>query len=153
MVEEIPGLGTDYYGALSWAALSEGRVWTLVTHMFVHGNLLHLAMNMLIIFMIGRMIESILGPKQFVALYFISGLAGAAAQLFFYKFLVFIDIPMVGASGAGFGLMLAFTTIYPDRVLMLIFPIPMRIKARNLGRAALIITGALVLYQVFGIRC
>ena len=46
---EQPAPGSDRIlakGALSWYALSEGRVWTLVTHMFVHGNLLHLAMNL-----------------------------------------------------------------------------------------------------------
>ncbi len=143
-------------GGLSLAALSEGRVHTLFTHMFVHANVMHILFNMMMIFFVGRSLEALLGPKGFLFLYFFTGLAAAALQLLFYRFFLFADVPqagfyatMIGASGAALGLLLAFATIFPDQVFMLIFPIPMRISAKNLGRAALVISVAFIAYELF----
>jgi len=115
-------------GAVSRSLLFEGKVWLLLTHMFVHGSFLHILLNMALVYMAGRLVEQVLGKKRFYVLYFGSGLLGAVAQV------LVSPHPMVGASGAAFGLLVAFGMILWDtRVLALIaMVIPVRLRARML---------------------
>lgn len=78
-----------------------GDWWRTVTSMFLHGNLLHLALNMLMLWWIGTPMEQTLGRGRFLALYFVSGLAGSAGALL----LTAPNRPTVGASGAIFGIL------------------------------------------------
>jgi len=70
---------------------------TLVTHMFLHGGLLHLAMNMVFLAWVGRHVEWLIGPARFVLLFLLGGIAGGLLQVFMTPGSV---IPVVGASGA-----------------------------------------------------
>ena len=70
---------------------------TLVTHMFLHGGLLHLAMNMVFLAWIGRQVEWLLGPIRFIMLFVLGGIAGGILQVFMTPGSI---IPIVGASGA-----------------------------------------------------
>ena len=96
----LPGgqLFSDW--ALQGAAVSNGDWWRLVTAMFLHGSLLHLAFNMLALYWLGTIIEQSLGTPRFLLVYFVSGLAGSAGALWFSSALAVT----VGASGAIFGL-------------------------------------------------
>ena len=76
------------------------RPWTVITSMFSHGSWLHLLFNMYSLFVLGRILEPALGRVRFAALYFISGLGGSVAVL-----LLNPGFPVVGASGAIFGLL------------------------------------------------
>ena len=78
-----------------------GDWWRPVTSMFLHGNLLHLAMNVLMLWWIGAPVEEALGRGRFLALYFVSGLAGSAGALLLTE----PNRPTVGASGAIFGIL------------------------------------------------
>lgn len=92
-------------------ALLMYRPWTLVTYMFVHANFGHIFWNMLVLFFFGPRVESRLGAARFLGLYFVSGFAGAL--------LSFIDpmVPIIGASGAIFGVELAYARYWPrDRI-------------------------------------
>ena len=80
--------------------VAEGDWWRLITAMFLHGFLLHLAFNMLALWWIGRPVEEYLGSVRFLLLYFVSGLAGAAGALVQSP-----TTPVVGASGAIFGIL------------------------------------------------
>ena len=80
--------------------LHDGQWWRLVTQMFLHGFLLHLAFNMIALWAIGRAVESYLGSLRYVLLYFVSGIAGAAGHLVYD-----VHAPAVGASGAIFGVL------------------------------------------------
>jgi membrane associated rhomboid family serine protease len=77
-----------------------GDWWRLVTAMFLHGFLLHIALNMFALYVIGRPVELYLGPTRFLLLYFLSGLAGSAGALVQSP-----TTPVVGASGAIFGVL------------------------------------------------
>lgn len=79
-------------------AIQAGEYYRLVTSMFLHGDMMHLVMNGLAIYILGTMVESSIGPRRFLILYFAGGLAGSAASLFFMPV-----TPSVGASGAVFG--------------------------------------------------
>jgi membrane associated rhomboid family serine protease len=100
--------------------------WQVVTYSFLHGNMLHLVVNMLGLFMFGSEVERVLGSRRYVNYYFVSVLAAAAAQLVMSALSPGPAVPTVGASGGVFGLLLAYGTFFPNRMVMLIFPpIPM----------------------------
>ena len=96
----------------------------LVTYMFTHLDTSHIFFNMLVLFFLGPMVESALGPKRFLILYLAAGIAGGVAQMFLSA-----GAPSLGASGATMGVTLAFAGMFPNMRLMLLFPpIPMKAK-------------------------
>jgi len=96
----LPGgqLFSDW--ALQGAAVSNGEWWRLVTAMFLHGGVLHLAFNMFALYWLGNIIEQALGTPRFLLVYVVSGLAGSAGALWLSSALAVT----VGASGAIFGM-------------------------------------------------
>jgi membrane associated rhomboid family serine protease len=117
------------------------RPWTFVTYMFVHGGLLHLLTNMLMLYVFGTAVESRLGSRQFLLYYLFCGI-GAAVFSLLLAGLMPVG-PFVGASGAILGVAVAFAMLWPDAELI-IFPIPIPIKARTLviGLVALDVIGS-----------
>ena len=132
--------------------------WQIITHMFMHGGLGHLFFNMFALYMFGSQLERLWGPQRFLNYYIISGLGGFFLHEFFigldfYQMYgtFFPDraqlVPsgmtdrqaiyilestfgrVVGASGAVFGILLAFGLLFPNTRLMLLFP-PIPIKAK-----------------------
>ena len=97
-----PGGSVFLDGALIGAAISvDGDWYRLVTAMFLHASLLHLAFNMLALYWLGTVVEQAVGSLRFVLVYFASGLAGSAGALL----LTDPFTPTVGASGAIYGIM------------------------------------------------
>ena len=88
-------------GALHGYSVAAGDWWRLVTTMFLHGSIVHLALNMLFLWWIGAPVEEAIGRARYALLYFVSGLAGSAGALL----LTHPDVPTVGASGALFGIL------------------------------------------------
>ncbi len=98
------------------------QVYTLFTSMFVHAGFLHILGNMLVFFFIGAAFEHRIGPKKFLFIYLVTGVIGA---LTFSAANLNSEIPLVGASGAIFGILGAFAYSYPrDEVVM---PVPIGI--------------------------
>lgn len=121
------------------------RPWQLLTHMFVQDGGLHLFTNMFSLWMFGRQAEYDMGSRRFLIYYLVCGLGAAALQLGVYALTGDTNIAMVGASGAVYGILLAFGMMHPDvRIMLLIPPIPMKAKW------FVIIFGALELFA--GIR-
>lgn len=89
-------------GANSGVAVREGEIWRLFASAFLHGNIIHLVVNMLALWSFGPVLESLLGPRRFVLLYGISALGGSLASAFLGS-----GVWSVGASGAIWGLMAA----------------------------------------------
>jgi rhomboid protease GluP len=88
-------------GALIPALVAEGEAWRLVTSVFLHSGFAHLALNMISLYFLGSFAEVQFGRWRFLALYFLSGIAGGLALLYFGSY----TAPAVGASGAIFGLL------------------------------------------------
>jgi membrane associated rhomboid family serine protease len=153
------------------------RSWQVATHMFMHGGFVHLLFNMFALWMFGRVLEQVWGPKRFLIYYLVTGLGAA----FFFELVQYIqynkvmgllspeqlqlvydsgsdaisqgrnfadsqmgrlnsilNVPVVGASGAVFGVLLAFGMLFPNTQLMLIFPpIPIKAKYVVIGYAAI----------------
>ena len=115
-----------YYFSLLPRQFMKGWVWQGVTYMFLHGGFWHLGINMYILWMFGRELEYLWGTKEFYKYYFICGVGAA----FIYSIFNFQSmVPVVGASGAVFGILLAFGITFPRRKL-LIFPLFIPIEAR-----------------------
>ena len=76
-----------------------GEVWRLVTAMFLHANLIHLAFNSLVLFDLGPAVEELYGRHRFLVLYFVTGVSGSVFSALWHPYVI-----MVGASGALFGL-------------------------------------------------
>jgi membrane associated rhomboid family serine protease len=109
-------------------------IWQPVTYMFQHGGLFHLAFNMLALWMFGVDLERLWGTRFFAQYYFVTGV-GAAVTTLLISILPFgfaraiYESVTVGASGAIYGLLLAYAMAYPHRpiYLYLLFPIPARV--------------------------
>ena len=102
--------------------------WQLLTYGFLHGNLMHIAFNMFALWMFGRELELMMGPRRFIT-YFLTCVIGAG----FIQLIVAGTqgglYPTVGASGGVFGILLAYGLAFPNRTIMLLFPpIPMKAK-------------------------
>src|SRR5438270_3016508 len=119
------------YLALSTAGLRHGYVWQLLTYQVLHGGFIHLLCNSLAIFVFGRDVEEALGRKSFYTLYFTSGIIGGLCQALAGVFLGGrFAAPVVGASAGAFGLTAAFALLFPERLLLFLFFVP--IQARYL---------------------
>jgi len=95
------------------------RPWTLVTYMFLHGGLAHLFFNMLGLYFFGPRLEERMGGRGFALLYFLSGLGGAVFSLLFAR-----QYPVVGASGAVYGVLLGYALHWPRHRIYLWLVIP-----------------------------
>ncbi len=116
--------------------------YQLVSHFFMHADAGHLIFNMLALYFLGPMVESRIGLKRFLILYFASAIGAFALHLGFdyYQYFsspeTFKVIPMLGASGAIFGVIAAFGALFPEARLMLLFP-PMPVKGKYLALLAI----------------
>ncbi len=126
------------YGGLSPLMVANGAVWQLVTYMFLHGDFLHILLNMLALWMFGRDLEYGWGTKEFIRYYFV---CGVGAAIFSLVFLWNSPSVIIGASGAVFGVLLAYAMAYPNReIIFIIFPIKAKYLVLFLGGATLITT-------------
>lgn len=100
----------------------------IITNMFMHGDERHLLFNMFGLYMFGPYVESSLGPKRFLTMYLVCGLVASIFQI------MLTSGSVVGASGAIYGIVIAFATMFPNLEMMLLFPpIPIKAKYMALG--------------------
>jgi membrane associated rhomboid family serine protease len=104
----------------------KGYVWQLVTYMFLHGGFFHVLFNMFGLWMFGSDIERLWGTRRFLGYYFFTGIG---AGLFTLVLTPNGVVPTIGASGAVYGILLAFAWFFPERRILLyfVFPIPARL--------------------------
>ena len=122
------------------------RWWQPLTHMFMHGGWWHILFNMYTLVMFGMVVERVLGTKKFLILYFVTGLgavalhtgvewldirrlAASASMVAQSDVIDMLRTPMVGASGAVYGVLVAFAMLYPEARMTLIFP-PVTLDAK-----------------------
>lgn len=144
----IPAM-TYYLGLLPAAVVSKGYVWQAVTYMFLHSTtgFAHIFFNMYALLIFGVPIEQAWGGKKFLTYYMFCGI-GAGLSIFAINLVsggAGFWSPTIGASGAVFGLLLAFGMLYPNVEILLFFVLP--IKSKYL----VVLYGALELYlELFG---
>lgn len=118
----------NLFGLVPQQALFHRWIWQPVTYLFLHGNIWHLVFNLFALWMFGMPVESQWGERDFLKYYFMCGLGAAAAHLALSPHSM---IPVIGASGSVYGLLVAFAMLYPDAVVYLYFLIP--IKAAHMA--------------------
>jgi membrane associated rhomboid family serine protease len=102
------------------------RPWQIVTYAFLHstGTITHILFNMLALWMFGRTIEWTIGTRRFTVYYFVC-VVGAALTHLTYAYFTGSPVPVLGASGGIFGVLLAFGILFPhEKVYMLFIPVP-----------------------------
>jgi membrane associated rhomboid family serine protease len=135
-----------YFGLIPARVIRNGWLWQLVTYMFLHAGTMHILFNMLGIWMFGVELERRWGTQFFLRYYFASGIGGGLTFLLvsllpFESTALSYVTPAVGASGALFGLLLAYAIYYPHRpVLLLIVFVPARVFVMIYGGIALLNT-------------
>lgn len=116
----------DYLGFNPSVGTAFTQPWRFITYMFLHGSGFHLLFNMLWLWWMGRSVEESIGPRSFVVIFFGSGIGGAFFHIAFAS--LYGTNMVIGASGAVFGVMVAYAYLFPRTPIMLLFLPP--IEAR-----------------------
>ena len=131
-------------GLVPQAVLEQGALWQPFTYMFLHGGIFHLLFNMLALWMFGVELERMWGSAFFTKYYFVTGLGAAAAQILLGLFPGF-GAPLyygltIGASGAVYGILLAYALYFPTRpiYMYMVFPIPAKYFVMIMGGISLL---------------
>ena len=173
----VPSLQEDFAGYLPTSP--HFHFWQLITHMFMHGSVMHLVFNMFTLWNFGNILESTLGQKKYITLYFISGIGAFILFNFWNYYQVYelhqvlinegsdirevylnsakgmreafqeteaenalrsyLNTRMVGASGAVFGVIAGFATLFPNAQMFMMF-IPFPIKAKYLVPVVVVVS-------------
>jgi membrane associated rhomboid family serine protease len=124
-----------WFALVPQQVVTQGRVWELVSYMFLHGGFTHLLFNMFGLVIFGSDLERWWGSRDFLKYYFITGIGAgvihvAAAYAFPGGFPPSYIVPTIGASGAIFGILVAYAMAFPNRQVLLWFVIP--VSARTM---------------------
>jgi membrane associated rhomboid family serine protease len=127
LVTQIISSSSLVYMALVPAmVVRAGAWWQLITYMFVHANFWHIFFNMLALFLFGTQLEQRMGSTEFLLYYFTAGIGAGLATVFINYNSGMANVPVVGASGAIFALLLAFASYFPDARIFIFGILPMR---------------------------
>lgn len=139
-----PGVVREYLG-VSDRGLRSAYAWQFCTAIFLHDSPWHLLGNMIVLYLLGRDVESIIGQWHFALLYFTGGIAGELGHLF----LMPATSVLLGASGGVAAIVVAYATILPELELtsLRFFILPVRLKAKHLAYGALSLATFLVIFD------
>lgn len=127
----------DLFGLSSAGVLENFYVWQPLTYMFLHSaSIWHILFNCLIVWFIGSELEKIWGSREFLKYYLICGVGAGILYIFVINIAVnlfglnpgFMNVPTIGASGAVFGLLVAYGVLFGDRVIYFMMLFPMKAK-------------------------
>jgi len=121
---------TLYLGLTPAFVLEKGFIWQFFSYMFLHGDFFHIFLNMYALLLFGIPVAQVWGEKKFLFYYFFTGLGAGITIFVINTFFVKSGyyIPTIGASGAVFGLLLAFGLLFPETELLLFFILPIKAK-------------------------
>ena len=115
----------DVFGLMPARVTYDYALWQFVSYMFLHGGIGHIFFNMLTLYMFGNELVRYWGPRQFLAYYFVTGIGAGLCSWIVSMHSISI---VIGASGAIYGLLLAYGLTYPNRIVYLNFLFPIRVK-------------------------
>ncbi len=118
----------SWFGLVPSQVVFGGRIWQIVTYSFLHGDVMHLVLNMMMLVFIGGELESAWGTPRFLRFYFFCVVCGGLAYLFLQTLVWKGTAPMVGASGGIYGLLMAYGILFGERVLLFMMLFPMKAK-------------------------
>lgn len=143
LIPPLGGLLVEVFGLRPQAAVTGLRIWQPVTYLFLHGGIGHILFNMLVLWMFGVQLERLWGSAWFLRYYFVTGIGAGAATIaagllpFAFSEPTWYGVT-IGASGAVYGLLMAFAVYYPNTPILLffLFPIPARYFVMIIGAIA-----------------
>jgi len=115
-----------WYGAFIPSQAHE--LWRFVSYAFIHTDFMHILFNMLMFWMFATEVCKSLGERNFTTLYLLSAIFAGMFSIPFYAFGIMGNHPVIGASGALFGVMAAYAFLFPEQIILMFFIIPMKIK-------------------------
>lgn len=127
------------FGLVPSSVFSKLRVWQFFTYMFLHKGFFHLLINMFVLWMFGGELERHWGSREFLKYYLVTGVGAG-----FFNWLLSMnsDIPVIGASGAIYGILVAYAMMFPNRIVYVFFLFPMRVKHLVMLLAAIALFGS-----------
>lgn len=132
---QLGGMNTwaEWFGLNPHNVIFGLRIWQPFSYMFLHASFWHIAINMLMLWMFGSELESVWGRKEFIRYYLITGVGAGVFSLVPYFIGVLFGyrghIPsIIGASGAVYGILLAYAMTYPNRTVLVYFVLPVKVK-------------------------
>lgn len=118
-------------------------IWQLVTYLFLHGGVMHLLFNMLTLWMFGVTLERDWGTRRFLKYYFLCGIGAGFCDVAVNALLGNWNTSTIGASGAIYGVLLAFGVLYPESTILFLFIFPIQAKYFVMIYGALALLGAM----------
>jgi len=128
------------FGLVPRYVFAKFMIWQPLTYLFLHSGLWHLIINMLMLWMFGSIIESAWGSRRFLFYYLFTGVAAGLCSI---VFAFGSGVPVVGASGAIFGILVAYAVMFPESIILLFFIFPMKMKYAVLVLAGINLLGAM----------
>jgi membrane associated rhomboid family serine protease len=116
------------FGLVPRAVVYHFAIWELVTYLFLHGSVSHLLFNMLALWMFGATLERDWGKRRFLKYYFLCGIAAGVCDVTVNALLGNWYTHTIGASGAIYGVLLAFGVLYPEAIILFLFIFPIQAK-------------------------
>lgn len=139
----LPGFLEQWGALVPIQVWKYGQAWRIFTYIFLHADIWHIVFNMLGLWMFGQAVAHQMGDRKFLGLFLFSGITAGLFSGLFYLLGGSAYVPVIGASGALYGVMFAFARFFPNApVILIIFPVPARI--------AVWIFGAVALFSSFG---
>ncbi|MDA2936878.1 rhomboid family intramembrane serine protease [Acidobacteria bacterium AH-259-A15] len=126
----LQGLGAyeemlEYFGLIPYLVLSKLHLWRIGTYLFLHGGFWHLFWNMFALWMFGCELERYWGSREFLRFFLITGIGAGLLSILFQPFSL---VPTIGASGAIYGILMAYGMMFPERLVYLYFLFPVKVK-------------------------
>ena len=115
----------ELFGIVPADTWSRFMIWQPFTYLFFHGGVFHVLLNMFVLWMFGSELETVWGKREFLKYYFLTGVGSGIVTVFFS---LNSHVPVVGASGAIYGILLAYALMFPNRYVYLYFLLPIRVK-------------------------
>lgn len=125
LLEPLRNLLIYYFGIIPYHSWHELHFWQPVTYMFLHGGFFHILLNMFGLWMFGTELEMIWGKKEFLKYYFITGIGAGIISVIIQPT---STIPIIGASGAIYGILLAYGLRFPERIVYIYGLFPIKVK-------------------------
>ena len=141
---QLLGVGSAFrlFALSPEAVIRNFAVWQLFTYLFLHGGVMHLLVNMFTLWMFGRSLETDWGTRPFLKYYFLCGVGAGICDVTVNALLGHWLVGTIGASGAIYGLLLAFGVLYPNQTVLFDFLFPIKAKYFVMIYGALALMGA-----------
>ena len=147
MLNSLSPNSTFYTAMIPGLVLQKGFVWQFLTYMFTHSGLSHILFNMLGLFFFGVQVERRIGSKEFLLFYLTTGVLAGVFSFVVYLLTGMFGVILLGASGAVFGVLLAFAVFFPHANIYLMGIFPIRAPVLVIGFTAIELFN-----QVFGMQ-